>query len=107
MVPWTEVEALALRSESFLFLLHRMGLLPRTPQAGLYPRIPRDWSANSLYSVALFLGPVHQQNVDFDLARVTKIDLPIPISPTDMPLDGKCCIVTQLVFRVNKRLSLF
>lgn len=89
MVPWTEVEASGLRSELFLFLLHRMGLLPRAPHAALYPRIPREWSADSLYSVALFFGPIDQQKVDFDLSRVNKIELPIPISPVDLPMDGK------------------
>lgn len=89
MVPWTEMEAMGLRSELFLFLLHRMGLLPRTPPAALYPRIPREWSADALYSVALFFGPVEQKQVDFDLSRVNKIELPIAISPVDLPMDGE------------------
>lgn len=88
MVPWTEVEAAALRSELFLFLLHRMGLLPPAPHSALYPRIPREWSADALYSVALFFGPVDQQKVDFDLTRVNKVELPIPNASVDMPMDG-------------------
>ena len=96
MVPWTEVEATALRSELFLFLLHRMGLLPPAPHNALYPRIPHEWSADALYSVALFLGPVNQQNVDFDLTRVNKVDLPIPNASVDMPMDGQCSYCLRL-----------
>ncbi len=73
IVPWTEVEASALRSELFLIFLHRIGLLPPAPT--LYPRVPHEWSANALYSVALVLGPVDQQKVDLDLARVSEVDL--------------------------------
>lgn len=89
IVPWTEMEASALRSDIFLILLHRLGLLPPAPQTGLYPRIPREWSSDTLYSVALSFGPVEQQNVDFDLALVSKVELPIPSSLADMPEDGK------------------
>lgn len=85
MVPWSEVEALGLRSELFLYLLHRLGLLPVAPHGGLYPRIPREWSADALYSVALFFGPVDQGRVDFDLSLVNKVDLPIPDASDDMP----------------------
>ena len=88
MVPWTDMEAAGLRSEVFLFLLHRMGLLPASPAAGLYPRIPRDWDADALYSLALFFGPVLQQQVDFDLTRVHQVQLPIPDSMTDAPMNG-------------------
>lgn len=88
IVPWTEIEASALRSDLFLILLHRLGLLPPAPQTGLYPRIPREWSSDTLYSVALFFGPVEQQKVDFDLALVSKVELPIPNSIADMPEDG-------------------
>ncbi len=89
MVPWTELEAAALRSELFLFLLHRMGLLPAAPNAGLYPRIPREWSADALYSAALFFGPVVQQQVDFDLNRVHQIQLPVQDQPENLPMDGQ------------------
>ncbi|XP_057372867.1 protein timeless-like [Daphnia carinata] len=88
IVPWTEIEASALRSDLFLILLHRLGLLPPAPQTGLYPRIPREWSSDTLYSVALSFGPVEQQKVDFDLALVSKVELPIPNSLADMPEDG-------------------
>lgn len=89
VVPWTEVEASALRSDLFLFLLHRTGLLLPTPTVGIYPRIPREWTADALYSVALFFGPVEQQKVDFDLNRVTKVDIPIPDIAVDLPLNGQ------------------
>lgn len=92
IVPWTEIEASALRSDLFLILLHRLGLLPPAPQTGLYPRIPREWSSDTLYSVALFFGPVEQQKVDFDLALVSKVELPIPNSIADMPEDGQCSL---------------
>lgn len=83
------MEAAALRSEVFIFLLHRMGLLPATPHTGLYPRIPRDWDADALYSAALLFGPVLQQQVDFDLTRVHQVQLPLPNSPNDLPMDGQ------------------
>ncbi|XP_046633334.1 protein timeless-like isoform X2 [Daphnia pulicaria] len=86
IVPWTEVEASALRSELFLLLLHHIGLIPPAPHAFLYPRIPFEWSANTLYSFALFFGPVLQQEVDFDLTRVSKVELPIPNSPVFLPI---------------------
>ncbi len=80
------MEASALRSELFLLLLHHIGLIPPAPHAFLYPRIPFEWSANTLYSFALFFGPVLQQEVDFDLKRVSKVELPIPNSPVFLPI---------------------
>jgi Timeless PAB domain len=80
VVPWTEVEETALRSELFLFLLLRIGLIPPSPQAVLYPRIPREWSPDTLYSVALLFGPVDQERIDFDVTRVEKIQLHLPNS---------------------------
>ena len=77
MVPWTDAEASALRSDDFLIFLHRMGLLPAS-NIGLFPRIPCEWDVHTLYSVALTLGPVDQCLVDFDLKRVYQVDLPIP-----------------------------
>ncbi|KAI9557987.1 putative TIMELESS/TIM-1 protein [Daphnia sinensis] len=68
IVPWTEVEASALRSETFLYLLDRVGLFPCSTQGTLYPRIPREWSADTVFSVALIFGPVSQEVVDFDLS---------------------------------------
>ncbi|KZS11311.1 putative Protein timeless [Daphnia magna] len=68
IVPWTEVEASALRSEIFLYLLDRVGLFPRSAQGALYPRIPREWSADTVFSVALIFGPVSEELVDFDLS---------------------------------------
>ena len=67
VVPWTEMEASALSSQPFRFFLHKLGLFPSTPHAEIYPRIPLEWSADTLYCVALSLGPVVQQQVDFDL----------------------------------------
>jgi len=61
-----------------------MGLLPENT-VGLFPRIPREWDADTLYSVALYLGPVEQQHVDFDLKNVHQVDLPLPNS-ADMPI---------------------
>ena len=86
IVPWTETEASALRSELFLLLLHHIGLIPPAPHAFLYPLIPLEWSADTLYSFALFFGPVLQQEVDFDLTRVSKVELPIPNSPVFLPI---------------------
>ncbi|EFX87203.1 putative TIMELESS/TIM-1 protein [Daphnia pulex] len=84
LVPWTEVEASALRSELFLNLLFRIGLIPPSPQPVLYPRIPREWSPDTLYSVALLFGPVDQKRIDFDLTRVKKIELDLPNLPINV-----------------------
>jgi hypothetical protein len=84
LVPWTEVEASALRSELFVNLLFRIGLIPPSPQAVLYPRIPREWSPNTLYSVALLFGPIDQKRIDFDLTRVKKIELDHPYSSVNV-----------------------
>jgi len=67
IVPWTETEASALSSKPFRFFLHQLGLFPSNPQAGVYPRIPLEWSPDTLYDIALSLGSVVQQQVDFDL----------------------------------------
>ncbi|XP_057380232.2 LOW QUALITY PROTEIN: protein timeless-like [Daphnia carinata] len=72
IVPWTEVEASALRSETFLYLLDRVGLFPCCAHDALYPRIPREWSADTVLSVALIFGPVNQEMVDFDLSLCKK-----------------------------------
>ncbi len=77
VVPWTESEASALRSGLFRILLQRIGLILPVNNFVLYPRIPRKWSADEVYSVALIFGPVGQKQVDFDLARVNKVKLPI------------------------------
>ena len=80
MVPWTEMEASALRSEIFLFLLHRTGLLPRAHE-GLYPRIPHEWTANRMYSAALMFGDINHQMVDFNLQLVRKVKIPMTNIP--------------------------
>ena len=76
VVPWTEMEASALRSELFVCLLFRIGLFPA--QTVLYPRIPCEWSPDTLYSVALLFGPVEQKRIDFNLTLVKKIELYFP-----------------------------
>jgi timeless protein len=85
IVPWTEEEASSLRSELFLFLLDRLSLLPSTPIA-LYPCIPCEWSPNTIYSVALLLGPIDQQRVDFDVTLLSKIEQPISSLHANIPL---------------------
>ena len=88
IVPWTEMEANGLRSEAFLFLLHRLGLLlPGGSPVGLYPRIPFHWDTDTLYSVALLLGPVDQERVDFDLALVRKVQA--PFVSADVTMEGQ------------------
>lgn len=89
IVPWTEVEASALRSEIFLYLLDRVGLFPRSAQGALYPRIPREWSADTVFSVALIFGPVSQELVDFDLSLckhtwATRFDVILPFHTWDI-----------------------
>ena len=64
IVPCTDVQASALRSELFRFLLHRIGLLPRVHE-GHFPRIPNDWSVDKLYSAALLIGLVDHKKVNF------------------------------------------
>lgn len=85
IVPWTETEASGLKSEQFIYLLHRIGLLPAN-NSGLFPRIPCEWDCNALYTVALFFGPVDENTVDFDLNRVKEVNLPIPHLPDDLPM---------------------
>jgi len=85
IVPWTETEASGLKSEQFIYLLHRIGLLPAN-NCGLFPRIPSEWDCNALYTVALFFGPVDESLVDFDLAHVKQVNLPIPHLPDDLPM---------------------
>ena len=89
IVPWTELEASALQSQLFLYFLDRAGLFPYSSQPFLYPRIPRNWSADVLYSVALLFGPVDQQRVDFDLSRVKQIKLLVPDSIVDLQSNGQ------------------
>ena len=89
IVPWTELEASALRSPLFLCLLHRVGLFPNSRRSFLYPRIPHKWSSDILYSVALLFGPVHQERVDFVLSRVTKINLLFADSKMDQHSDNQ------------------
>lgn len=93
IVPWTEREVYALRSERFFSLLNGLGLLAPTPQAGFYPCIPSQWSANILYDVALIFGPIDEKNLDFDLSLLTKAEVeqrnPSPLfDPTEKSLDG-------------------
>jgi timeless protein len=76
IIPWTEVEASALLSKPFKSLLYRIGLLQFDDQQAAFPRIPLEWSVDTTYSVALFFGPVEQQQVNFSLNRVTKVELP-------------------------------
>ncbi|XP_046459981.1 protein timeless-like [Daphnia pulex] len=95
IVPWTEEEASALRSEFFLCLLDRLSLLPSTPLA-LYPRIPREWSASTIYSIALLFGPIDQQKIDFDTTRLGKIESPISnLHQVNIPVDIQLCTATN------------
>lgn len=68
IIPWTEAEASALRSETFLCLLDHVGFFPVTAQGVLYPRIPREWSADTAFNIALLFGPISQEMVDFDMS---------------------------------------
>ncbi|EFX80828.1 putative TIMELESS/TIM-1 protein [Daphnia pulex] len=71
IVPWTENEASALRSEIFVCLLQQLGLLPsifRDP--GFYPCIPYNWSPITVFRKALVFSPIEQTMVDFDLSLV-------------------------------------
>jgi timeless protein len=95
IVPWTELEASTLRSKPFVSLLHHVGLSPYFRGSFLYPRIPHTWSADILYSVALFFGPVDQQRIDFDLSRVRKIKLLIPVTITELQSKGECTPVDR------------
>ena len=70
IVPWTEKEVYALRSARFVSVLHGLGLLVDTPQTGYYPCIPSEWSANILYDVALLLGHIDAQKLDFDQSHL-------------------------------------
>ena len=45
IVPWTDVEASALRSKDCLYFLHRIGLLD-ADGGDAFPRIPSDWDAD-------------------------------------------------------------
>lgn len=95
IVPWTEEEASALRSERFLCLLDLLSLLPSTPLA-LYPRIPREWSASTIYSIALLIGPIDQQKIDFDTTRLSKIESPISnLHQVNIPVDVQFCTATN------------
>lgn len=95
IVPWTEEEASALRSELFLCLLDRLSLLPTTPLA-LYPRIPREWSASTIYSVALLFGPIDQQKIDFDTTRLSQIESPISnLHQVNIPMDVQFCTASN------------
>jgi hypothetical protein len=71
IIPWTEVEASAMHSDIFFSFLQRLGLLPSTSGAGVYPCIPREWNIDILFRVALIFGPINQQMVDFNLSLVT------------------------------------
>ena len=71
VIPWTEVEASAMHSDLFFSFLHRLGLLPSSSGAGVYPCIPREWTIDILFRVALIFGPINQQIVDFNLSLVT------------------------------------
>lgn len=78
IVPWTEVEASALRSNRFFYLLQQLGLLPVSRDAGFYPCIPHDWSPDILFKIALIFSPIDQKMVDFDLSLVIKTNVQIP-----------------------------
>lgn len=98
VVPWTEMEASALRSELFVLLLFRIGLFPA--QAVLYPRIPCEWSPDTLYSVALLFGPVEQERIDFNLTLVKKIELYFP--NWEKQSSSCCCYVIREGVSFNK-----
>ncbi len=66
----------ALRSDLFRFAMAQLNLYPSTPHTLLYPRIPPEWSADTLYTVARLLGPVRQRQVDFNLSSVKPVPLP-------------------------------
>ncbi|XP_046460181.1 protein timeless-like isoform X2 [Daphnia pulex] len=71
IVPWTEDEASALRSEIFVCLLQQLGLLPSAfHDQGFYPCIPYNWSPDTVFRVALIFSPIEQTMVDFDLSLV-------------------------------------
>ncbi len=75
IIPWTEEESSALNSDLFHFLMFQTGLIPPASCDSVYPCIPREWSADTVYKVALVFGNIEQQNIDFDLTCVCKSQL--------------------------------
>ncbi|EFX80618.1 hypothetical protein DAPPUDRAFT_243162 [Daphnia pulex] len=76
ILPRDVDDSSALRSGLFRFAMTQLNLYPSTPHTLLYPRIPAEWSADTLYSVARLLGPVRQSQVDFNLSSVKPVPLP-------------------------------
>jgi hypothetical protein len=76
ILPRDVEDSSALRSGLFRFAMTQLNLYPSTPHTLLYPRIPPEWSADTLYSVARLLGPVRQSQVDFNLSSVKPVPLP-------------------------------
>jgi timeless protein len=91
IIPWTEEESFALKSDLFHSLMFQIGLIPPTSCDSVYPCIPREWSADTVYKVALVFGNVDQQNIDFDLACVCKSELNNRVAGSlfDISTDGK------------------
>ena len=74
IIPRAEAEVSILRYEPFLILLKKVGLIPvESNKCFFYPRIPTEWSVDTIYSIALFFGPICKKDVDFDLKRVRKV----------------------------------
>jgi hypothetical protein len=80
VVPWKELEAFALRLNSFFCLLQKLGLLPISSETGFpaslslhYPCIPHDWSPDILFRITLIFSPIDQTMVDFDLSLITNV----------------------------------
>ncbi|XP_076312496.1 protein timeless-like [Tachypleus tridentatus] len=65
IVPYNEAQELALYSDLFVQLLHKLGFHLPADTGRVYPRIPCFWTADILFNVATKLGAVDPGGIKF------------------------------------------
>ena len=69
LVPWNRTQYLGLQTETFILLLHKLGLHLPAEAGKVYPRIPHFWSAGQIFQVATNIGHIDMASLKFSQVR--------------------------------------
>lgn len=69
-MPWNKQQESGLQSEAFILLLHKLGFHLAADVGKIFPRIPHFWSADHILQLAQKLGPLNEEELNFDISML-------------------------------------
>ncbi|KAJ3653394.1 hypothetical protein Zmor_012648 [Zophobas morio] len=68
VIPWTAEQTAILKYQSFVLLLHKLGLYLPIDTGKIFVTIPNFWNAEHVFTMAQQLGPIDPGKLHFDIA---------------------------------------